>query len=73
MARFYPWRNDSWYLKAGAGYVSHWVAHLGETDRKSATGGMIGAGYDFVINQRWDHRVYKLQQAAVSVTRTMML
>ncbi len=53
-ARFYPWPNDNWYVKAGAGYVSHWTTQQGVTDRKSGTGGMLGAGYDFRINDAWD-------------------
>lgn len=53
-ARYYPWNESSWYLKAGAGYVSHWKTHLGVTERESGAGVMLGGGYDFVINQSWD-------------------
>jgi len=53
-ARYYPWDDSSWYLKAGAGYVSHWQTHLGVTERESGAGVMLGGGYDFVINQSWD-------------------
>lgn len=52
--RFYPWGDDGWYARAGAGYVSHWVTQAGATDRESGTGAMLGAGYDFVINDNWD-------------------
>jgi outer membrane protein W len=53
-ARYYPWDDSSWYLKAGAGYVSHWQTNQGVTDRESGAGAMFGGGYDFVINQSWD-------------------
>jgi hypothetical protein len=53
-ARYYPWDDKSWYIKAGAGYVSHWVTRSGETERESGTAAMAGVGYDFVINQAWD-------------------
>ena len=52
--RYYPWNDDGWYLKAGAGYVSHWITHEGETDREHGWGGMLGGGYDFYINESWD-------------------
>jgi hypothetical protein len=54
MARYYPQENAGWYLKAGAGYVSHWKTTQGVTDRKSGTGIMLGTGYDYVINKNWD-------------------
>ena len=53
-ARYYPKDTASWYLKAGAGYVSHWKSHLGVTDRDSGTGFMLGSGYDYDINESWD-------------------
>ena len=53
-ARYYPWDDSSWYLKAGAGYVSHWQTHQGVTERKSGSGVMLGGGYDYYINQNWD-------------------
>lgn len=53
-ARYYPWDGSSWYLKAGAGYVSHWQSQMGVTERESGTGVMLGGGYDFYINESWD-------------------
>lgn len=53
-ARYYPRDDSSWYLKAGAGYVSHWQTNQGVTERESGAGVMFGGGYDFVINQSWD-------------------
>lgn len=53
-ARYYPQQDAGWYLKAGAGYVSHWKTTQGVTDRQSGTGFMLGTGYDYVINENWD-------------------
>ena len=53
-ARYYPWGDSSWYLKAGAGYVSHWQTTQGVTERESGSGAMLGGGYDFIINENWD-------------------
>ena len=52
--RYYPWDDSSWYLKAGAGYVSHWESHQGVTERQSGSGVMLGVGYDYFINENWD-------------------
>jgi hypothetical protein len=51
--RYYPWNEAGWYLKAGAGYVSHWETHQGATERESGRGVMLGAGYDYSINENW--------------------
>ncbi len=51
--RHYPWRDQTWHLRAGAGYVSHWISRSGDTSRKTGAGGMLGFGYDFVLNTRW--------------------
>ena len=52
--RYYPWTDDNWYVKAGAGYVNHWVTQQGVTERKSGAAVMVGVGYDFVVNEHWD-------------------
>ena len=51
--RYYPREDSGWYLKAGAGYVSHWQTHQGVTERASGSGVMLGSGYDYSINQNW--------------------
>ena len=51
--RYYPWRDQGWHLRAGAGYVSHWISRSGDTRRKSGTGAMFGVGYDLPLNRRW--------------------
>jgi len=53
-ARYYPQENAGWYLKAGAGYVSHWKTTQGVTERQSGAGIMLGAGYDYMVNENWD-------------------
>ncbi len=53
-ARYYPKTDSSGFLKAGAGYVSHWKTQQGVTERESGAGFMLGAGYDFIINESWD-------------------
>jgi outer membrane protein W len=53
-ARYFPWDDSGWYLKAGAGYVSHWRTDQGVTGRENGSGLMLGGGYDYVINQNWD-------------------
>jgi hypothetical protein len=53
-ARYYPGNDASGYLKAGAGYASHWKTQQGVTGREGGAGFMFGAGYDFVINESWD-------------------
>jgi hypothetical protein len=52
--RYYSWDDSGIYLKAGAGYVSHWQTQQGVTERESGSGVMLGGGYDYYINQNWD-------------------